>query len=272
MLVSKKGPLGDSDKLRLRLCLVTMTITSNIATPTSALRIPTSTRRCLFHSDPATPSDKLTPSSPCHPRRAPSPPRAGSYVLVSSSAPLDDSAAASDDARLDTRFRPKLFFLLPLVAALDVAVAITLGVLVLRQEAQHHDPPSHHPHHDPVMFSSSFVSSHVQLDEAAWERRKIVLLVVAFSITRALAYAMVGFSKRIRQLGVTIAAISILSTLFYVSIANLLFQARRKPDTLEAPLPFWSSLVSRTSGAGRTLFVTLSPPCRSSWAPRWHSQ
>lgn len=175
----------------------------------------------------------------------PSPRRAGSYILVSSSAPLDESETLP--LQYPPRSRPRLFFLLPFVAALDIALAITLGVLVLRQEAKHNESdarrPGHPPTHD-LILSSSLFAPEPQLDESAWQRRKIVLLVIAFSITRALAYAMVGFSKRIRQLGVTVAAISILSTLFYVSIANLLFQARGKPDALVAPPPLWSSLVS----------------------------
>ena len=94
------------------------------------------------------------------------------------------------------------------------------------------------------MISSTHQTAKPHLDQAAWERRKIVILVVAFSIARACAFAIVGISKRIRQLGVTVAAISILSALFYVSVANLLFQARSKPDTL-ATAPFsWTRLIS----------------------------
>lgn len=85
-------------------------------------------------------------------------------------------------------------------------------------------------------------NSNARLDKGAWERRKIVLLVVAFSLARACAFAIVGISKRVRQLGVTVAAISIISALFYVSVANLLFQARPKPDTLGTPAFVWSSL------------------------------
>ena len=110
--------------------------------------------------------------------------------------------------------------MLPLVAVLDAALAITLGVLILRQEARHIEPDPSLPLPDPA------------LEDAAWERRKIVLAVLAFSFARCSAYLIVGISLRIRQLGVTVAAISILSTLFYVSVANLLFQARSKPSTL----------------------------------------
>ena len=177
----------------------------------------------------------------------PSPPRAGSYILVSSSTLLDDSTAAPDELEPYARARPRLFFLLPLVAALDIALAVTLGILVLRQEAKHHDrdapTPTEPPFADPIMFHS-FADSPptADLDDAAWERRKIVLAVVAFSIARASAYAIIGISKRVRQLGVTVAAISILSTLFYVSIANLLFQARPKPDALDAMVFSWTGL------------------------------
>ncbi|CDU24415.1 uncharacterized protein SPSC_03786 [Sporisorium scitamineum] len=176
----------------------------------------------------------------------PSPPRAGSYILVPSSAPLDDSPALPDVAQRASASRPRLFFLLPLVAVLDIATTVTLGILVLRQQAKHNEPETHTPRdlssHDPVMTSAVHDHSNAGLDKGAWERRKIVLLVVAFSIARACAFAIVGISRRVRQLGVTVAAISILSALFYVSVANLLFQARSKPDTLETAPFSWSSL------------------------------
>ncbi|SJX61216.1 uncharacterized protein SRS1_12438 [Sporisorium reilianum f. sp. reilianum] len=173
----------------------------------------------------------------------PSPPRAGSYVLVPSSAPLDDSPAIPDAAARAPASRPRLFFLLPLVAAIDIVTTVTLGILVLRQQA-HHDESDPFSSHDPVMTSSAHGHSNTRLDKGAWERRKIVLLVVAFSIARACAFAIVGISRRVRQLGVTVAAISILSALFYVSVANLLFQARPKPDTLETRPFSWSSLLA----------------------------
>lgn len=176
----------------------------------------------------------------------PSPPRAGSYILVSSSSPFENTTSIPEE--LEPAYaRPRLFWLLPLVAALDTAFAVTLGVLVLRQEAKHHEPGNpvsgDPPLHDPIMISSSAAMPDSGLDEgAAWERRKVVLAVVGFSIARAAAYAIIGISKRVRQLGVTVAAISILSTLFYLSIANLLFQARPKPDTLDTLVPSWSGL------------------------------
>ncbi|SPO22548.1 uncharacterized protein UTRI_01226 [Ustilago trichophora] len=183
----------------------------------------------------------------------PSPPRAGSYILVSSSMPLDDSNTVPDELEPEYRSsRPRLFFLLPLVSALDIALSITLGILVLNQEAKHNGPDttlpsgSDTPSHDPIMYSSTTTTPfpNADVDNAAWERRKIVLAVIAFSIARASAYAIIGISKRIRQLGVTVAAVSILSTLFYVSVANLLFQARTKPDILGQTLlqSSWSSL------------------------------
>ncbi|SPO21740.1 uncharacterized protein UTRI_01226_B [Ustilago trichophora] len=182
----------------------------------------------------------------------PSPPRAGSYILVSSSMPLDDSNMVPDELEPEYRSsRPRLFFLLPLVAALDIALAVTLGILVLNQEAKHDEPDTNlppggdSPSHDPIMYSSTTTPfPNADVDDAAWERRRIVLAVIAFSIARASAYAMVGISKRIRQLGVTVAAVSILSTLFYVSVANLLFQARPKPDIIGQTLmqSWWSGL------------------------------
>lgn len=135
-----------------------------------------------------------------------------------------------------TSARPRFFFLLPIVAFLDAALAVMLGILILQQEAKHTSPNTDKspPSHDPILTSSSSGklpdTSPTPIDDAAWERRKIVITVLAFSVTRSCAYAIIGISKRIRELGVTVAAISILSTLFYVSVANLLFQARPKPD------------------------------------------
>ncbi len=178
----------------------------------------------------------------------PSPPRAGSYILVPSSNPLDSDGTSPDVVDPYRGARPRLFWLLPLVAALDIALSITLGVLVLRQEASHHDadttPPISNPDppHDPILLSSNAPTS-PRLDDAAWERRKVLLFVLVFSLARALSYLIVGISIRIRQLGVTVAATSILSTLFYVSVANLLFQARPKPDVFGSLLFFshsWS--------------------------------
>lgn len=168
----------------------------------------------------------------------PSPPRAGSYILVSSSSPQDDSTSAPDDETgpIYRSVRPRFFFLLPIVAFLDSAFAVMLGILILQQEAKHTPSGSTSPplSLDPILLSPLSGklpdTSPTPIDDAAWERRKIVLTVIAFSVTRACAYAIIGISKRIRELGVTVAAISILSTLFYVSIANLLLQARPKPD------------------------------------------
>lgn len=175
-----------------------------------------------------------------------SPPRAGSYILVSSTADLDEPATISGEVPRSSGSRPRLFFLLPLFAALDVATALTLGILVLTQLSKHDEPAMHImskvPHHDASLTLSSLDPANSNSDNAAWERRKIVVLVMAFSVARACAYAIVGFSKRIRQLGVTVAAISILSTLFYVSVANLLFQARPKPSVLDTPHFSWSSI------------------------------
>ncbi|KAJ1032636.1 hypothetical protein NDA16_000659 [Ustilago loliicola] len=170
----------------------------------------------------------------------PSPPRAGSYILVSSSLPQDDSASSpsAETSPVFRSARPRFSFLLPIVAFLDATLAITLGILILQQEAKHSPPNTEKPSpsHDPILLNSSSGrlpdTSPTPIDDAAWERRKIVLTVLAFSVTRACAYAIIGISKRIRELGVTVAAISILSTLFYVSIANLLFQARPKPDVI----------------------------------------
>jgi hypothetical protein len=163
-------------------------------------------------------------SATAHPAR----PRATSYILVSSANPDEpqDSNFPSENNAPPPRLRPRFYFLLPLVAVLDIALAIVLGVLVLRQEARRRSHPD----------------NAAQLDDAAWERRKIVVAVVVFSVARAAAYAIVGISRRIRQLGVTVAAMSILSTLFYVSVANLLFQARPKPDVPDAGLLSWSAM------------------------------
>lgn len=160
----------------------------------------------------------------------PARPRATSYILVSSASADEpqDSNFPSNSYAPSPRLRPRFYFFLPLVAVLDVALAIVLGVLVLRQEARRRSHPSHAG----------------ELDDAAWERRKIVVAVVVFSVARAAAYAIVGISRRIRQLGVTVAAMSILSTLFYVSVANLLFQARSKPDVPDAGLLSWSEMLS----------------------------
>lgn len=178
-----------------------------------------------------------------------SPPRAGSYILISSStAALDAPAPAADESARVFGSRPRLFFFLPLLAALDVATTLTLGILVLNQLAKHDEPAAHilggPLSHDPVMTSSLPGRTDPRLDDAAWERRKIVLLVIVFSIARAFSYGIVGFSIRIRQLGVTVAAISILSTLFYVSVANLLFQARPKPGIVDKRSNSWSGVLA----------------------------
>ncbi|GAC97122.1 hypothetical protein PHSY_004707 [Pseudozyma hubeiensis SY62] len=188
------------------------------------------------------PQDSLSMSSTTQS----SPPRAGSYILVSSTANLDEPETIPGEVPRSSSSRPRLFFLLPLVAALDVATALTLGILVLTQLSRHDEPAmrimSKVSHHDPLLTLSSLDPENSKSGNAAWERRKIVVLVMAFSVARACAYAIVGFSKRIRQLGVTVAAISILSTLFYVSVANLLFQARPKPGVLDTPNLSWSSI------------------------------
>ncbi|SNX82523.1 uncharacterized protein MEPE_01229 [Melanopsichium pennsylvanicum] len=162
--------------------------------------------------------------------------------------PLDEPLATSNEQDQPARARPRLFFLLPLVAVLDIALALALGILVLKQEAKRNGPdttiPSDPPSYDPIMISSpsSILSINDEDDTIVWERRKFILAVLAFSIARSASYAIIGINRQIRRLGVTVAAISILSTLFYVSIANLLLQARSKPDILDT-VPFsWMSL------------------------------
>ncbi|KAI3486506.1 hypothetical protein L1887_49907 [Cichorium endivia] len=165
-------------------------------------------------------------SATAHPAR----PRATSYILVSSANPDEpqDSNFPSDSNAPPPRLRPRLLLFssrwLPcltlrwrlfLVCSCCARKRVAARILTMQ--------------HSSTM--------------PAWERRKIVVAVVVFSVARAAAYAIVGISRRIRQLGVTVAAMSILSTLFYVSVANLLFQARPKSDVPDAGLLSWSAML-----------------------------
>lgn len=149
--------------------------------------------------------------------------RPGSYILISTSSPQNTSGDIPQSSAYARRRRPRCSILLPLLALIDGVVTLLLGTFVYRQEVHNHASGSQIP------------TTSAPRHAASRERQKIILIVIAFSIARACAYAIVGFSKKIHQQGVTIAAISILSTLFYVSIANMLFQARSK-HTAHSPV------------------------------------
>ncbi|PWY99106.1 hypothetical protein BCV70DRAFT_163219 [Testicularia cyperi] len=191
-----------------------------------------------------------------------SPLRPNSYILISSSAPEHESIEPSyagnylqQQQQQQPRRRPRLFMLLPLLALIDVAVSVALSVLIMQQELRHrrHElsgtAPTTFNFALPSLLQRSNDNHPIEdpREAASLERTKILLAVMAFSFARTCAYAIVGFSKRIREQGVTVAAISIMSTLFYVSVANLLFQARSKPDTSPPNLMFYSHHVQSSS-------------------------
>ena len=142
-----------------------------------------------------------------------------SYLLVSSTLP--DEPESPDFGTPLPSARPRFYYLLPLIAFLDVAGSVGLAALIIKQESEagRHDS-------DPDAVA------------AAWEREKLVFAVLGCAVMRASTIAIVGVSRRMRDLGIIVAAVCILSALYNVSVANLLFQARPRPAPgRSAPTP-----------------------------------
>lgn len=144
--------------------------------------------------------------------------RGSSYIYVATPSPRSVDANPLETVAHTRRRKPRCSMLLPLLALVDGLATISLGTVVYGQELHSHDRAK-----SPELQS---MPTHA----ASRERQKVILVVVAVSLARVCAYAMVGFSRDIRQQGVLVAAMSVLSSLFYVSIANMLFQARSKHD------------------------------------------
>ena len=125
-------------------------------------------------------------------------PRPSSYILVSNSAralsdyddndeddnddPDDPTSVPSGDNTSD-QVRPKYFFILPALAALDLAIICFVGFTVLGEERERQDG------------SMALTGT-----------------IMASAALRDSVFAIAGVSKNIRNLGITVAAVSLVST------------------------------------------------------------
>ncbi|PWN50595.1 hypothetical protein IE53DRAFT_387085 [Violaceomyces palustris] len=148
-----------------------------------------------------------------------------SYVLVSSSSPSTVSSSFPLSHRAQNQDTtvvhdlsssapsnppPRFQLLLPIIALIDASASILLGSLIIRHETSS-EPDSH-------------------------QRIRLALSVMGCAMLRSSTFAVVGFSKTIRDMGILVAAICLLSSLFLVSVANLLFQARGTLSPPPSPL------------------------------------
>ncbi|EPQ30202.1 uncharacterized protein PFL1_02318 [Pseudozyma flocculosa PF-1] len=184
---------------------------------------------------------QLSPSPPRRPQAGPMPgmTRSTSYVLVSSSLPDPPTPPTYDSPT--PRRHPRYYYLLPALAALDCVSTCVLAFLLCQQQAPSGGggPGGDVPSSPGTGGGGAGGGTGSPKDPAApyWDRQRLILAVTAVAIARGCTFAIVGFSKRIRELGVIVAAICILSALYNVSVANILFQARGKPDIVSPPVP-----------------------------------
>ncbi|KAN0060701.1 hypothetical protein ACQY0O_007359 [Thecaphora frezii] len=164
-----------------------------------------------------------TTATPPATAAAPSMARSSSYVLVSSTRPdMPAYAAAAVSAPPP---RPRHYVWLPVLAAFDAATTLLLAALTpLPRQA----PPSHRV---PAASGGGAADPPAPF----WDQRKTLLAIVVVGLLRSGTLAYVGVSRRIRRLGVAVAAVCILSMLYNISVANLLFQARGKPAVVMPP-------------------------------------
>ncbi|KAK0536933.1 hypothetical protein OC835_001883 [Tilletia horrida] len=153
-------------------------------------------------------------SSPAQYRSPPLPdaqrPRS-SYIIVT--APTSDNNRIALLDTVPTRHAmaaqlppPRFRLLLPLLALVDLFVSFTLCGTAYEKY------------------------SHPDLDrdgaqEAALAAQRLSISLLACAVFRAVVFAGVGISKYTRYMGVVVAATSLLSTLFVMSVANMLLEA-----------------------------------------------
>lgn len=127
------------------------------------------------------------------------------------------------------RSRPRFWYLLPLIAFIDIAVELAVGAPLIAHLRDHgrgtpgggHSPGHGHPKGSP------------------WESGRAVSLVATIlgvALMRATTISVVGIGNKTDQLGLIIAGVCALSALVLVSVFNLLFQSgvllRRSDDQI----------------------------------------
>ncbi|CAO1612662.1 unnamed protein product [Jaminaea pallidilutea] len=116
------------------------------------------------------------------------------------------------------RSRPRFWYLLPLIAFIDITVEIAVGAPLIAHLRDHgrgtpgggHRPGHGHPKGSP------------------WESGRAVSLVATIlgvALMRATTVSVVGIGNKTDQLGLIIAGVCALSALVLVSVFNLLFQS-----------------------------------------------
>lgn len=101
---------------------------------------------------------------------------------------------------------PRFRLLLPVFALADLVISIALFTIAY-EKYDHPDPGRH------------------DSEDAAAAAKRLALSLLSCAVFRAVVFAGVGFSKHTRHMGVLIAATCLLSTLFVMSVANMLLEA-----------------------------------------------
>ncbi|KDN37591.1 hypothetical protein K437DRAFT_259734 [Tilletiaria anomala UBC 951] len=143
--------------------------------------------------------------------------------------------------------QPRFYFVLPTLAALDILLTVVIGFTIIEQERKPRGGDT---------------------GDANSQRVKLVSALIACAILRDSVIAIIGFSRSIAKLGITVAAICLMSMLFIISILNLLFQVPGENDD-PTPLSATSPICIQAAANAHPMVVrTCTAPSLSSAAGR----
>ncbi len=117
--------------------------------------------------------------------------------------------------------RPRFCWVLALLAAIDFVITAFLGAQLLYEQPQRHGS---NPDSKPPTGEDGSNSGGGSNDED--RRLGLIAAMIACAVLRDTVLGAVAFSKQVRQLAITVAAVALASLLFVTAVFNLLFQAR----------------------------------------------
>lgn len=167
------------------------------------------------------------------------------------------------------RPRPRFWFLLPLLALIDLALEAFIGSVILKESPE--DPPSDGRH------------GSTGLDET--KKTSLIWTLLTLAFLRTSIMGIVGIGNKSDQLGLMVATMAALSILILLAVFNLLFQsgdlfshANHSDNSILARLPIRPlALMTAISGVATILEYLLYiavvgirvPPTQMREARRW---